>query len=80
MRLTPQPGMVAEVEAALRSSVLPRADDVQIERGRAPGRVHDREYVQAAVSLRALLQDTSDATVTKMRLAEYVAAVFRVAS
>ena len=45
-----------------------------------PHRVHDREYVQAAVSLRALLQDASDATVMKKRLAEFVAAVFRVAS
>ena len=61
-------------------TLLPHADDVEIERGRAPGRVHDRDYVQAAVSIRALLQDTNDATVMKMRLAEFVAAVFRVAS
>ena len=67
------------VEEALRNAALPHGDDVEIECGRAPRRVRDLEYVQAAISLRKLFGETGDAEIMKKLLAEFVTAMFRAA-
>lgn len=77
VRLTPHAGKGADVEKCLERAALSHRDDVEIESGRAPGRVHDPEYVQVAIALRKLLGDTADTEIMKKLLAEFVSAVFR---
>jgi hypothetical protein len=77
VRLTPYPAKATEVEEALRTVFLPDYDDADIERGLAPKRVRDPEYVQVTISLRKLLGETTDVEAMKRLLAEFVAVVFQ---
>ena len=79
VRLTPQIGAEERVKEALHSATFPHHDDVEIQGGRAPGRVRDPEYVQVTISLRKLLGEATDAETMKRLLAEFVTQVFRAA-
>ncbi|MBI2156842.1 MAG: hypothetical protein HYV94_17915 [Candidatus Rokubacteria bacterium] len=79
VRLTPHAGNEAKVEEALQGAVLPHHGDVEIQRGRAAGRVRDPQYVQVTISLRKLLGETTEVQIMKKLLAEFVSEVFRAA-
>lgn len=79
VRLTPHAGKEGKVEEALQVAALPHRDDVEIQRGRAAGRVRDPEYVQVTISLRKLLGETTDVGAMKKLLAEFVSETFRAA-
>ena len=50
-----------------------------MERGAASGRVRDPGFIQATISLRKLLGNTTEVEAMKKVLAEFVVGVFRAA-
>ena len=79
VRLTPHPGREETVADSLQAARLPHADDVEIRSGLSATRVRDPHYLEAAISLRKLVGETTDVETMKKRLAEFVTEIFRAA-